>query len=138
MGLVSGNLVDVGSGAGFPAIPVKVFLPDLQLTLVERSQKKVGFLRKAVAVLGLGNVTIHAGELATLRLSTPPDGITARAVEAPERMIGQIYKAMGAETIFFSQFEHCGHEELVAEAVQDEWSKVGFRRGKLEIMTRKR
>ncbi len=48
-----GCVVDIGSGGGFPAIPLAAALPELQFTLVERSGRKAGFLRNALALLGL-------------------------------------------------------------------------------------
>ncbi len=48
-----GGVVDIGSGGGFPAIPLAIALPDLLFTLVERSGRKAGFLQNALALLGL-------------------------------------------------------------------------------------
>lgn len=53
--------VDVGSGAGFPGLPLKIMLPEAKMTLVEATGKKVVFLRHIVRVLQLENVeVIHA------------------------------------------------------------------------------
>jgi 16S rRNA (guanine527-N7)-methyltransferase len=55
------RLVDVGTGAGFPGIPLKILYPTMQLTLVESVGKKVKFCQHVVDTLGLENVTvIHA------------------------------------------------------------------------------
>jgi 16S rRNA (guanine527-N7)-methyltransferase len=55
------RVIDVGTGAGFPGIPLKIFRPDLSLTLLDASQKKLNFLEAAVAELDLNNVKlIHA------------------------------------------------------------------------------
>ena len=55
------RLVDVGSGAGFPGLALKIARPDLDVTLVEATGKKAAFLDHAVAALGLTGVTaIHA------------------------------------------------------------------------------
>jgi len=55
------RLVDVGTGAGFPGIPLKILYPAMQLTLVESVGKKVKFCQHIVDTLGLENVTvIHA------------------------------------------------------------------------------
>ncbi len=50
--------VEVGSGAGFPSIPLKIVREDLRLTLVESTGKKCVFLKEAVRVLGLKDVEI--------------------------------------------------------------------------------
>lgn len=52
------RLVDVGTGAGFPGLPLKILYPRLQLTLVESVSKKTRFLQALVTELGLENVTI--------------------------------------------------------------------------------
>ncbi|HTX79610.1 MAG TPA: 16S rRNA (guanine(527)-N(7))-methyltransferase RsmG [Longilinea sp.] len=52
------RLVDIGTGAGFPGIPLKIALPNLQLTLVESVGKKVDFCHHVVDKLGLENVEI--------------------------------------------------------------------------------
>ncbi|MBN1946736.1 MAG: 16S rRNA (guanine(527)-N(7))-methyltransferase RsmG [Bradymonadales bacterium] len=54
----SGHLLDVGSGAGFPGIPLAILLPDLQVTLVEPRRKRVAFLRHVVARLELSQVGV--------------------------------------------------------------------------------
>lgn len=52
---VTGNLrlVDVGTGAGFPGLPLKIADPTIELTLIDATAKKVGFLNEAIRVLGL-------------------------------------------------------------------------------------
>lgn len=45
---------DVGSGAGLPGIPLAVFFPDVQFTLIERSGRRAGFLRNIISLLDLG------------------------------------------------------------------------------------
>lgn len=53
-----GRLVDVGTGAGFPGLPLKLICPDLRLTLVEATGKKVTFLQTLVEKLRLPGVTV--------------------------------------------------------------------------------
>ena len=57
------TVVDVGSGAGFPGIPLKIVQGDLHLVLVEPSQKKCSFLHFIVGALKLERVSIYPGEL---------------------------------------------------------------------------
>lgn len=52
------SLVDVGSGAGFPGLPLKIVLSDLRLTLIEATGKKTAFLQHIVQVLALTGVTV--------------------------------------------------------------------------------
>ncbi|MBU4120181.1 MAG: 16S rRNA (guanine(527)-N(7))-methyltransferase RsmG [Proteobacteria bacterium] len=53
-----GLLIDIGSGAGFPGIPLRIALPGLQLWLVEASRKKTSFLSHLVRTLRLDQVTV--------------------------------------------------------------------------------
>lgn len=52
------SLIDVGSGAGFPGLPIKIVIPEMRLTLVESVDKKANFSRHIVEELGLENVTV--------------------------------------------------------------------------------
>ena len=52
------SVIDIGTGAGLPGIPVKIVLPDIHLTLLESTTKKCTFLEDAVSRLGLKNVSI--------------------------------------------------------------------------------
>jgi 16S rRNA (guanine527-N7)-methyltransferase len=72
-------LIDVGSGAGFPGLPIKVWAPHIHLILIESNQKKATFLREAVRALTLTSVDVFAGRAADF----PAKGsvVTLRAVE---------------------------------------------------------
>jgi 16S rRNA (guanine527-N7)-methyltransferase len=52
------SIVDVGSGAGFPGLPLKILLPRPRLVLIEPTEKKAAFLRHIIGKLGLGNVEV--------------------------------------------------------------------------------
>ncbi|HET8679314.1 MAG TPA: 16S rRNA (guanine(527)-N(7))-methyltransferase RsmG [bacterium] len=53
------RVVDVGSGAGFPGIPLKIARPDLRITLVEASRRRVGFLEHIRPILALEDIEIE-------------------------------------------------------------------------------
>lgn len=55
---VSGMALDIGSGAGFPGLPLKIYRPSLQMTLLDVNRKKVSFLKVVAAQLGLSG--LHA------------------------------------------------------------------------------
>jgi 16S rRNA (guanine527-N7)-methyltransferase len=50
------SLLDVGSGGGFPGIPLKIMIPSLTVTLIDASRKKVSFLKHVIRMLGLINI----------------------------------------------------------------------------------
>src|SRR5260370_26365374 len=54
------NLVDVGSGAGLPGLPIKIARPDLEVTLIEADRAKAAFLVHACAALGLEQIEVVA------------------------------------------------------------------------------
>lgn len=55
------RVIDIGTGAGFPGIPLKVFRPSIRLTLLDSLQKRIVFLREAVSALGLSETEcVHA------------------------------------------------------------------------------
>lgn len=59
----NGAVLDVGSGGGFPGIPLKIMRSDMRLVLVEPVQKKVSFLNSVIGLLKLQNVTIFNGTI---------------------------------------------------------------------------
>jgi 16S rRNA (guanine527-N7)-methyltransferase len=71
-------LLDFGSGAGFPGIPIALCRPVIAVTLAESQGKKAAFLREAVRALGLA-ATIHSGRAEVLQ--TVFDCVTLRAVD---------------------------------------------------------
>jgi 16S rRNA (guanine527-N7)-methyltransferase len=81
-----GRAIDLGSGAGFPGLPLKIFAPALALTLIESSQKKAAFLKEAVRTLALTGVDVFAGRAEDF--SSTADLVTLRAVERYERALG--------------------------------------------------
>ncbi len=54
----SGELLDIGSGGGFPGIPLKVLAPSLSVTLLEPRQKRAAFLQTVIAALGCSSTTV--------------------------------------------------------------------------------
>ena len=55
------NLIDVGTGAGLPGIPLKIILPEIKLVLLEATAKKAGFLQHVKSKLGLDDVEVVVG-----------------------------------------------------------------------------
>ncbi|MGB0035889.1 MAG: 16S rRNA (guanine(527)-N(7))-methyltransferase RsmG [Candidatus Acidiferrales bacterium] len=78
--LRDGRLADVGSGAGFPGLPLKMANPNLKLTLIESNAKKAAFLSEVVRELNL-DVKVFRGRMSDMEPNSPTfDFITARAL----------------------------------------------------------
>lgn len=80
----TGSLADIGSGAGFPSLPLKICFPHLNVTIVDSLNKRIQFLQHVVERLGLTNVTCVHGRAEDIgRLPAHRDRydlVTARAV----------------------------------------------------------
>lgn len=84
-------VTDVGSGAGLPGIPLAIRRPDLAVTLLEPMQRRVLFLERCVAELGLEDqVSVHRGRAddVVVRRSLAPGWVVARAVAPLGRLVG--------------------------------------------------
>ena len=80
--LNNSSICDIGSGAGFPSIPLKILIPSLKVTIIEPTLKRIKFLNQLCLLLGLENVELINGraeeEIASRREKY--DYVTARAV----------------------------------------------------------
>lgn len=77
---IKGSLCDVGSGAGFPSIPLKIMYPDLEITIIETLGKRVTFLNELAKALDIKINAIHARAEECTDLRETFDFVTARAV----------------------------------------------------------
>ena len=80
-------VLDVGSGGGFPGIPLKIVRPDIQLTLVEPIQKKYSFLNSVIGLLKLQDVSTFCGNIeqyAKQPLRDAIDTVVVRALKYEE------------------------------------------------------
>ncbi|MEW6324821.1 MAG: 16S rRNA (guanine(527)-N(7))-methyltransferase RsmG [Nitrospirota bacterium] len=83
------RLLDVGSGAGFPGVPLKIVAPSISLTLLEPRQKRAAFLQVVVAELGLTASRVEATRLADFSTIEPYSWIVARGVGRLAQLIEQ-------------------------------------------------
>jgi 16S rRNA (guanine527-N7)-methyltransferase len=84
-----GTLLDFGSGAGLPGIPIAICRPEIAVTLAESQGKKAAFLNEAVRELGLA-AKVFGGRAETLVAEF--DCVTLRAVDRMERAVGAAAK----------------------------------------------
>ena len=78
------SLLDFGSGAGLPGIPIQLARPEIAVTLAESQGKKAGFLREAVRVLGLKQATVYTGRVEAMPAAQRFEAVALRAVDAME------------------------------------------------------
>ncbi|MCU1224820.1 MAG: methyltransferase GidB [Edaphobacter sp.] len=75
------TLLDLGSGAGFPGLPIALLHPAIQVTLAESQNKKATFLREAVRTLSLRNIEVWAARVETMPSTRRFHTVTLRAVD---------------------------------------------------------
>jgi 16S rRNA (guanine527-N7)-methyltransferase len=80
------TLLDFGSGAGFPGLPIQLLRPEIQVTLAESQNKKAAFLREAVRTLGLAT-EVWAARVEAMPTERRFDVVTLRAVDQMEAAI---------------------------------------------------
>lgn len=106
---------DLGSGGGSPALPIKVALPGLALTMVESRGRKVAFLREAIRRMGLSDAEVYSmriDELADLPVEKSVQLITMRAVRVDPGVVAAIRRLLrpSGEVVLFG----AGVDELQA------------------------
>jgi 16S rRNA (guanine527-N7)-methyltransferase len=82
-------LLDIGSGAGFPGVPLAVMRSDIQVTAVEANQKKALFLNEVREALGLANFQVLTARIEDLDW-TSNDLLTSRALDRAEEVLGSV------------------------------------------------
>lgn len=133
------SYLDIGSGAGFPAVPLKLLFPEMPVTLVERNGRKVAFLNKLVVSLPMPNVQIVQASYPIEFSPEPPFVITARAIERPKHFLDALSVVMSDECIFLRQsgFHPCALPTTLHEApIQDAFDGESLRRGNLSRVSK--
>jgi 16S rRNA (guanine527-N7)-methyltransferase len=84
----SGRLADVGSGGGFPGLPIKIAVPDLEVLLIEPNAKRAAFLAEAIRELGLTRVHVLVRRYQELGEEiVPTEYVCARALGDYESLL---------------------------------------------------
>ena len=108
------TLLDIGSGAGFPGIVLKIFFPHLKITLIDALQKRINYLNKVIEALSLENISaehLRAEEL--IRQQKTFDVVTARAVAALPKLLTWAMPLVSSQGAFIAMKGKI-EEELVA------------------------
>ena len=100
--LVAGRLLDVGSGAGLPGLPLAIARPALAVTLLDSNAKKIRFLRQVVAELGLENVEVVQARMQEYQPGRAFDMVISRAVSSLDELyrMSQHLLAEGGRMLF--------------------------------------
>jgi 16S rRNA (guanine527-N7)-methyltransferase len=107
------TVLDVGSGAGFPGIPLAIALPGLTFTLLERMERRAVFLKTCVVLLGLSNAKAIRGDL--VDLDGAYDVVTCRAFAPLERLV----EDLGRSSVRWRKIvADKGREERVREEIE--------------------
>ena len=94
------SMLDLGSGAGFPGIPLKITIPELKTTLLDSSRKKVNFQKYVIRELGLTDIFAVHARVSGLSTSYPSSN-----VHAPVDLLSEIGQARSIRKRMSNQFE---------------------------------
>lgn len=106
------TLVDIGSGAGFPGLPLAIVRPDIDVHMVESDDKKCQFMRTVSRETQCTNVTIHNNRIEEIVDNLSPDCLTARALASLDKLLlySQCWHDKMNFTAIFMKGEKAEHE----------------------------
>ncbi|MGI0440207.1 16S rRNA (guanine(527)-N(7))-methyltransferase RsmG [Helicobacter himalayensis] len=113
------SVLDIGSGGGFPAIPLSIARQNATFTLLEPRAKRFSFLQNVICELGLKNVNVYKARLETLASPLQVDLITSRAVMPASKLI-KISRAFLRENGYFLLFKGSNFKQEMPNASQNE------------------
>jgi 16S rRNA (guanine527-N7)-methyltransferase len=116
------RIADVGTGAGFPGLPLAFVAPQRSFTLIDASQKKLRFVGHAARVLELPNVTALHARVERLVPETPFDTVIARAFAPLPELLAQVGGLAGPATRVLAMKGRLHAAELAG--VTDPWRVV--------------
>jgi 16S rRNA (guanine527-N7)-methyltransferase len=90
-------LLDVGSGAGLPGIPLAICLADLKVTVIDSNNKKVSFMRQAKAELGIDNLEVLGGRVEEIAPNRKFDMVISRAFSDLDLFISLTHQLCDAQ-----------------------------------------
>jgi 16S rRNA (guanine527-N7)-methyltransferase len=123
--LAGTRIVDVGTGAGFPGLPLAVCNPRRHFTLIDATAKKVRFVSHAASRLQLTNVSAVHGRVESLSFAVPFDTVLARAFAPIPELLEKVVPLCGPETRVLAMKGKWPKEELAA--LEAPWHVVSSR-----------
>jgi 16S rRNA (guanine527-N7)-methyltransferase len=117
------SILDVGTGPGFPGLPLAIVQPERQFTLLDSNNKKIMFVQHAAGLLGLGNVSAIKSRGEDYAPGHGFDTVIARALAAVPRLIEIAGHHVGEDGVFVALKGRYPEEELEQLAkLADPWS----------------
>lgn len=117
--LSGARIADVGTGAGFPGLPLAVANPERRFTLIDSNNKKVRFVGHATRTLGLTNVTATHERVESMKLAEAFDCVVARAFAPLPQLLEKVAPLCGARTRVLAMKGKNAHEEV--RGVSSRW-----------------
>ncbi len=116
------RVLDIGTGAGFPGLPLAICEPDRDFVLLDSNNKKIMFVQHAVALLGLSNVTTCRARTEDYAPADRFDTVIARAVGPLARLVKMAGHHVGEDGVFVALKGRYPAEEL--EDLPEGWSSI--------------
>jgi 16S rRNA (guanine527-N7)-methyltransferase len=108
------RVADVGTGAGFPGLPLAIAAPDRHFTLIDSNNKKVRFVAHVARLLGLANVTAAHARVENLGNSGPFDTVTTRAFASLPDIVARVGPICGPSTRVLAMKGRIPDDEMAA------------------------
>lgn len=105
------RILDAGSGAGLPGIPLAIARPAWQLTLLDSNSKKTAFITQVAAEIGLSNVTIVTARAESL-VAAPFDIVVSRALASLREFVSKTRALLGPAGCWAAMKGGVPHDEL--------------------------
>ncbi len=119
-------VMDLGSGAGLPAIPLKIALSDSHFMLVESRRKRAHFLREVVRSVGLDRIEVVNERIERLS-PVGADLVTARAVASPDKLLALVQRHLSPHGWILSTLgKGAAHSDLLAWRADKVGSALGL------------